>query len=143
MPSEEADGKGKEKIDDAAAPSAPSPPIPSTSSPARQPSSQPPPEYAMAKNAYEALWKQQSDTRPLATQAPVSGAAAARAAPEATGGVSAAAARTATQAPAPAPMKLHAFQKLVGDEAFIPASSLKILKLIGVGSFATGERFFW
>lgn len=135
MPSEEADGKGKEKkIDDAAAAPAAAPAPP----PSRQPSSQPPPEYAKAKNAYEALWKQQSDTRPLATQAPASGAAAAaRAAPEATGGGVNAAARN--PAATPAPMKLHAFQKLVGDEAFIPASSLKILKRIGAGSFATGE----
>jgi len=41
-------------------------------------------------------------------------------------------------------MQLHAFQKLVGDDAFIPASCLRILKRIGAGSFATGEQVpFW
>ena len=138
MPSEE-EANGKKKIDAGASP-APAPPPSSSSS--RPPPSQPPPAYAQAKNAYEALWKQQSDTRPLATQAPASGARTAAAAsprPEAAAtGVNAAAA--ARSPPTPPPLKLHAFQKLVGDEAFIPASSLKILKRIGAGSFATGER---
>ena len=140
MPSEE-EANGKKKIDAGASP-APAPPPSSSSS--RPPPSQPPPAYAQAKNAYEALWKQQSDTRPLATQAPASGARTAAAAsprPEAAAtGVNAAAA--ARSPPTPPPLKLHAFQKLVGDEAFIPASSLKILKRIGAGSFATGERVF-
>ena len=140
MPSEEANGKGKEKTDDAAGAAAPTaPPPPPSSPPSRQPSSQPPPAYAQAKHAYEALWKQQSDTRPLATQAPASGAAASAArAPSPTEATGVNAARS--PAPTAPPLKLHAFQKLVGDEAFIPASSLKIIKRIGAGSFATGER---
>ena len=68
--------KGKATTtEDAAVVVAPAPaPAPPPS--AKPPTSQPPPAYAQAKNAYEALWKQQSDTRPLATQAPASKSAA-------------------------------------------------------------------
>jgi hypothetical protein len=111
---------------------APAPPKPT--------SQQQPPAYAQAKNAYEALWKQHSDTRPLATQAPAGNAAASSSAPPEATAVNARPPAPAATAPSAPPLKLHAFQKLVGDEAFIPESSLTILKRIGAGSFATGEQ---
>ena len=111
---------------------APAPPKPT--------SQQQPPAYAQAKNAYEALWKQHSDTRPMATQAPAGNAAASSSAPPEATAVNARPPAPAATAPSAPPLKLHAFQKLVGDEAFIPESSLTILKRIGAGSFATGEQ---
>ena len=129
MPSEEADGKGEAMTGDAvvvAGAGAPAPPKPTS--------------YAQAKNAYEALWKQHSDTRPLATQAPAGNAAASSSAPPEATAVNAQPPAPAATAPSAPPLKLHAFQKLVGDEAFIPESSLMILKRIGAGSFATGEQ---
>lgn len=148
MPSEEAnnsnDNKGKSPMTKTATPTTAAVAGEAATAPSSKPpaSSKPPPAYAQAKNAYEQLWKQHSDTRPLATQAPVSRVATAsppEAAAAAAGGINATAPSPAT----PPPLKLHAFQKLVGDEAFIPASSLKVLKRIGAGSFATGERDFW
>ena len=135
MPSEEADGKGEAMTGDAvvvAGAGAPAPP--------KSTSQQQPPAYAQAKNAYEALWKQHSDTRPLATQAPAGNAAASSSAPPEATAVNARPPAPAATAPSAPPLKLHAFQKLVGDEAFIPESSLTILKRIGAGSFATGEQ---
>lgn len=40
-------------------------------------------------------------------------------------------------------MPLPAFQRMVGDDAFIPPERLRFLKRIGAGSFATGECGVW
>ena len=116
MPSEEANGGKEGKAEKAATTDAVAAPPPPPSNPPSS-SSKPPiapssaqPAYAQAKNAYEALWKQ-------ASQAPVSSSNAAVAstskATEATNGAP-------SSPPPPAPqLKLHAFQKLVGDDAFI------------------------
>lgn len=115
---------------------APAPALaPTRPAPSGRPPVAPAAAYAQARSAYENLWKQQSDTR---SQAPASSAANAAGATTTTG--TAAATPSNASAPSAGPLKLHAFQKLVGDDAFIPSSSLKIIKRIGAGSFATGER---
>lgn len=87
----------------------------------------PKPDYKAAANAYAELWRQSEAPAPLGTSPPRPpvGAAAAKAA-----------ALDERKS-----MPLPAFQRMVGDDAFIPPDRLRFLKRIGAGSFATGEKW--